>query len=67
MIFRVFDRWGGVVYIFDGEYPTYPLAFGWEGHSAGKMMPPDIYTWSCQIKFIDGFASQYQGQITLLK
>jgi gliding motility-associated-like protein len=67
MTFKVYNRWGGVVYDFDGAYPPDPLAFGWKGDANGQMMPTDVYTWSCQLSFIDGSLSHYQGQVTLLR
>jgi gliding motility-associated-like protein len=65
--FRVFDRWGRVVFeSADGTLndPTY----GWNGEDmAGKKLNPDVYVYTYQIQCSDGNIVTGNGNVTLLR
>jgi gliding motility-associated-like protein len=61
MIFRVFDRWGEMV--FESEDP----AFGWDGTFRGKKLDPDVYDFYLDVTCIGGLKSITKGNVTLMK
>ena len=61
MIFRVFDRWGEMV------FESTDRNFGWDGTFRGKAMDPDVYDYYLKVTCIDGIESIIKGNVTLLK
>jgi gliding motility-associated-like protein len=61
MLFRIFDRWGEMV------FESTDRNFGWDGTFRGKPMDPDVYDYYLKAICIDGEESIIQGNITLLK
>jgi gliding motility-associated-like protein len=61
MIFRVFDRWGEMV--FESTDPN----FGWDGIFRGKKLDPDVYDYYLDVTCIGGLHSITKGNVTLMK
>lgn len=61
MIFRVFDRWGEMV--FESTDPN----FGWDGIYRGKKLDPDVYDYYLDVTCIGGLQSITKGNVTLMK
>jgi gliding motility-associated-like protein len=61
MIFRVFDRWGEMVF-----ESTDPLV-GWDGTFRGKKLDPDVYDYYLDVTCIGGLKSISKGNVTLMK
>jgi gliding motility-associated-like protein len=61
MIFRVFDRWGEMV------FESQDRSIGWDGTFRGKKMDPDVYDYYLKAVCIDGDEAIIKGNITLLK
>ncbi len=61
MIFRVFDRWGEMV--FESEDP----AIGWDGTFRGKKLDPDVYDYYLDVTCTGGLKSITKGNVTLMK
>jgi gliding motility-associated-like protein len=61
MTFRVFDRWGEMV--FESTSPS----VGWDGSFKGKLCDPDVYDYYLDVTCIDGQKNLIKGNITLLK
>jgi gliding motility-associated-like protein len=61
LIFRVFDRWGEMV------FETTDLAKGWDGHFRGKLMDPDVYDYYFKGICVDGQEKIQKGNVTLLR
>jgi gliding motility-associated-like protein len=61
MTFRVFDRWGEMV--FESTNP----GNGWDGSFKGKFCDPDVYDYYLDVTCIDGQKNLIKGNITLLK
>ena len=61
MIFRVFDRWGEMV--FESNDP----AIGWDGTFRGKKLDPDVYDFYLDVTCIGGLKSIIKGNVTLMK
>lgn len=61
MTFRVFDRWGEMI------FESTDRAHGWDGTFRGKKMDPDVYDYYLQVTCIDDVETIIKGNITLLK
>ena len=62
--FRVFDRWGSLLYeqaeVVSGEKL-------WDGVVNGKPMDTGVYVWSVQVSYLDGVTETLGGSIALLR
>jgi gliding motility-associated-like protein len=61
MIFRIFDRWGELV------FESTSRADGWDGTFKGKPCDPDVYDYYLKGTCIGGEETLIKGNITLLK
>lgn len=61
MVFRIFDRWGEMV------FESTDRDFGWDGTFRDKKLDPDVYDYYLKAICIDGEESIIKGNITLLK
>lgn len=61
ILFRVFDRWGEMV------WESTSLHIGWDGTFKGKKLTPDVYDYYLEATCINGDSSIIKGNITLLK
>jgi gliding motility-associated-like protein len=61
MIFRVFDRWGEMV------FESTDRNYGWDGTFRGKLMDPDVYDYYLQAVCIDGGEAIIKGNVTLIR
>jgi gliding motility-associated-like protein len=61
MLFRVFDRWGEMV------FESTDRLIGWDGTFRGKQLDPDVYDYYLKAICIDGDESIIKGNITLMK
>jgi gliding motility-associated-like protein len=61
MLFRVFDRWGEMV------FESTDRLIGWDGTFRGKQLDPDVYDYYLKAVCIDGDESIIKGNITLMK
>ena len=66
LLFRVFDRWGEMVYeaknfAFNDENT------GWDGTFRGQEMDPGVYIWILEVEYVDGATEVYKGNTTLIR
>lgn len=61
MRFRVFDRWGEMV--FESSSPVN----GWDGTFKGRACDPDVYDYYLEATCVGGLESLIKGNVTLLK
>lgn len=61
ILFRVFDRWGEMV------YETTTMHAGWDGTYKGKELSPDVYDYYLEGHCIDGQEFLIKGNITLIR
>ncbi len=61
MVFRIFDRWGEMV------FESFDRLNGWDGTFRGKALDPDVYDYYLKAICIDGEESITKGNISLLK
>jgi len=65
-IFRIFDRWGELVYQEENFQPNDPEN-GWDGNLNGEPMNPAVFIYFAEVRFLDGSVKQFKGDITLVK
>ncbi len=63
--FKIFDRWGGLVFQFYNFKPN-DFAAGWDGIFKGKKANPGVYAWFAEVEFRDGKRELKKGELTLL-
>jgi gliding motility-associated-like protein len=63
---RIFNRWGGVVYKYDGD-PSDGSWKGWDGRNGNALAPEGMYFWV--VKYDDLFDRNFEqrGTVTLLR
>lgn len=61
MIFRVFDRWGELV------FESTDVNFGWDGIFQGRKLDPDVYDYYLQVTCYGGLEKITKGNVTLMK
>ena len=61
VIFRIFDRWGELVFESD------QVANGWDGTFQGRKLDPDVYDYYLDVTCIGGLKSISKGNVTLMK
>jgi gliding motility-associated-like protein len=64
--FRIFDRWGNVVFEKLSFKPNDP-AFGWDGTYKNSPMNPAVFTYSCEVEFVDNQVLVYRGDVDLVR
>ena len=65
-VFRIFDRWGGMVYE-DRNYQPNDVEEGWDGVADGKDAASGVYIYQMDIEFVDGFRRLFAGDVTLVR
>lgn len=61
MIFRIYDRWGEMV------FESFDRGDGWDGTFRGKAMDPDTYDYYLQVTCIGGLEEIIKGNVTLMR
>lgn len=65
--FRVYDRWGELVYENNVPYGINEPGIGWDGTFDGKIMNPAVFVWSLEVEYIDGATDVLKGHTTLIR
>jgi len=61
IIFRIFDRWGEMV------FESTDVSNGWDGSFRGKTLDPDVYDFYLDVTCIGGFKSITRGNVSLMR
>lgn len=64
--FKIFDRWGGLVFENSNFQPS-DFTAGWDGFFKGKNANPGVYAWLAEVEFRDGYRQLLEGEVTLLR
>jgi gliding motility-associated-like protein len=64
--FRIFNRWGEVVFEKTNFNPGDP-AYGWDGKIKGNNASPDVYVYVCEVICEKGLPSIFKGNTAILK
>ena len=60
-VFRVYDRWGELV------WETTNLSEGWDGTFRDKLLDPDVYDYYLQATCVGGLENIIKGNVTLIR
>ena len=64
--FRIFNRWGEVVFEKSNFQPNHP-AWGWDGKIRGQVGPPDVFVYTAEVVCENGTPYTFKGNVSLLK
>jgi gliding motility-associated-like protein len=65
--FRVFDRWGELLYDLNADPLRGSENFGWDGRLDGKMMNPQVFIWELEVELVDGAILRKLGDAVLMR
>ena len=65
--FRIYDRWGNVLYSLNNVPVTDQPFTGWDGTVQGQPVNPGVYVWFAEIRFIDDEVLAYKGDVTVIR
>lgn len=65
-LFRVFDRWGELVYEASDFQVNDPL-IGWDGRFRGQLMNSGVFIWYLEVEYADGVEEAFKGNTTLIR
>ncbi len=63
--FRVFNRWGSLIYDVQNIHPNDP-GFGWDGFYQGRKLDSGVYIFAAELELIDGSAVTVSGDVTMI-
>ena len=61
VIFRIFDRWGEMV------FESQDVSQGWDGVFRDSPLQPDVYDYYLDVTCIGGLKSIVKGNVTLMR
>ncbi len=64
---KVFDRWGGLVFLNEEEFLIEDEKSGWNGMVNGNEIDPGTYLYTMNVEFIDGEVVLFSGEVNLMK
>lgn len=64
--FKVFDRWGGLMYV-GTDFTPDDSAFYWDGFFKGELMDNGVYVWVAEVEYLDREIVFMSGDVTLIK
>lgn len=64
--FRIFDRWGNLVFYEKNFDPNTPQ-FGWNGSFDGHPLDPAVFVWMAEMEFVNGKVKSFHGDVTLVR
>ena len=65
-LFRIFDRWGNMVYENENFQPNDPT-LGWDGSLDGMPMDPAVFVFYAEVEFTDGSIEVVRGDVVLMR
>lgn len=64
--FKVYNRWGGQVFVAKNAPPNAPAA-GWDGRGQGQPAPAGLYAWVAEVELLDGRRVELKGGVVLVR
>ena len=64
--FRIFNRWGNLVFEKNNFSPNNPL-YAWDGRINGVAGGPDVYVYTCEVICENGTSFTYKGNVSIIK
>jgi len=66
-VFRVFDRWGELLFDINTPFDVNDMMIGWDGTFGGQPMPSGVYVWFLEAEYEDGMKEVFKGETTLIR
>ncbi len=63
--FRIYNRWGALVFADESFAPNDP-AHGWNGYFKNEKLNPGVFVYVAEVLFLDGVMVQFSGDVSLL-
>lgn len=67
LTFKVYDRWGELVYDLAGDPNRETENFGWDGRLDGRAMNPQVFVWELEFELVDGAVIKRFGDFVLMR
>ena len=70
VVFRIFDRWGNLVFEKENLAAPTNVDEGWDGrngNTSNSKLVPGVYVYTAVVRFIDDAQVTYSGEVTLLR
>lgn len=64
--FQIFNRWGNMVFE-RRNFQTGDPTGDWDGTFQGRALPPGVFTYMAEVKFLDERTKIYHGNVTLFR
>lgn len=64
--FRLFDRWGELLYQADNFPPNEPI-YGWDGYFRNILMSVGVYAYFAEVELLNGEKILYKGDVNLIR
>jgi gliding motility-associated-like protein len=64
--FRVFNRWGEIVFE-RNDFPPNQPSFGWDGKVRGVLSTPDVYVYTAEVVCENDVLFTYKGNVTVIR
>ena len=68
--FRVFDRWGNLMYEAENLQAPTTTEQGWDGRrgdGGNNKVEQGVYVYTAEVRFVDGVTLNYRGELTLIR
>ena len=65
-LFRIFDRWGNLVFERD-NIAANDAGQGWDGRMRGKVLNAGVFVWLAEVQAVDGRMHRVRGEVTLVR
>ena len=65
--FKVFNRWGALVFEQEEGCSTNDTSCGWDGSFFNEKLNSGVFIYFAQLEFLDGFTLELTGDVTLIK
>jgi gliding motility-associated-like protein len=64
-VFRIFNRWGDLIFERKNIDATTTIIDGWDGYYNGQPVQTDVYVYHIELEYKDGKVVQLYGDVTL--
>lgn len=65
--FRVYNRWGQLLYEQQNFNPKNEEELGWDGTYQGELAMMGVYVYSVRVEYLDNETEQFKGNVTLIR
>lgn len=65
--FRIYSRWGELVYDLVADPGRGTAAFGWDGRLDGKLLNSQVFVWEMELELVDGTTQRETGDVVLMR